>query len=398
MQLQIGIAGAGIGGLSAGVGLAQAGHAVTIFDRFDAPRPVGSGLVIQPVGQAVLAGLGALDGAVARGQLIDRLLGSVAGRNIRALDVTYDPGEARGVRGLAIHRAALFDVLLEAARAAGADIIASHEVAGVSDAPKRAFAFLDGDQSPPFDLIIDATGSGSPLSPLRARALPYGAIWGTVPWPEHTNLTQTQLTQRYVAARHMLGVLPVGLLPADDTPRAAIFWSLPRSGLDTWRSGSLDDWKAQATAIWPDFAPFLTTIQCHADMTPAFYAHGTLRRPLQRGLVHIGDAAHQASPQLGQGANMALLDARALLAALAAHPGDIPTALATYTRARKWHLAIYQLLSRLLTPMYQSDSRALPFLRDHVLTPVSRLGLVQSLLARLVCGDLVTPIRGAGSL
>ena len=39
--------------------LAQDGHTVTVFDQFEAPRPVGSGLVMQPVGLEVLDRVGA---------------------------------------------------------------------------------------------------------------------------------------------------------------------------------------------------------------------------------------------------------------------------------------------------------------------------------------------------
>ncbi len=395
-HMRIAIAGAGVASLAAGAALARAGRDVTIFDRFDAPRPIGSGLVIQPVGQAVLATLGALDQAATRGQFITRLVGSEARGERRVLDVQYDPGGRRGTQGLAIHRAALFDVLLQAARDAGATLVPAHEVTGLSGDVRRRLRFADGRESTPFDLVIDASGAGSPLTPLRPRALPYGAIWGTVPWPADTALPATRLTQRYVRARHMLGVLPVGLVPGKTGPRAAIFWSLPRRDLAAWQAAPLEDWKAGAATVWPEFAPFLRTVTTHADMTPAFYSHGTLHRPARPGLIHIGDAAHQASPQLGQGANMALLDAQALSIALRQVPDNLPAALAACHRLRRRHLVIYQVLSRMLTPMYQSDSRALPLLRDHVLTPVSRLGLVQVLLSRLVCGDLVSPIRGGG--
>ncbi|MCP5072369.1 MAG: NAD(P)-binding protein [Rhodobacteraceae bacterium] len=51
---QIGIAGCGIGGLAAAGFLAHQGYDVTVYDQFDAPAPVGSGLVFQPVGLAVI--------------------------------------------------------------------------------------------------------------------------------------------------------------------------------------------------------------------------------------------------------------------------------------------------------------------------------------------------------
>ncbi|HEX8449366.1 MAG TPA: NAD(P)-binding protein, partial [Allosphingosinicella sp.] len=46
--LDIGIAGCGVGGLAAALLLARDGHRVRLYERFDAPRPVGSGLMIQP--------------------------------------------------------------------------------------------------------------------------------------------------------------------------------------------------------------------------------------------------------------------------------------------------------------------------------------------------------------
>ena len=41
------------------------------------------------------------------------------------------------------------------------------------------------------------------------------------------------------------------------------------------------------------------------------WPQATLRAPAEPGLIHLGDAWHTTSPQLGQGANMALLDAMA---------------------------------------------------------------------------------------
>src|SRR6185436_9875384 len=94
--------------------------------------------------------------------------------------------------------------------------------------------------------------------------------------------------------------------------------------------------------------------------------------PAEPGLIHIGDAWHSASPQLGQGANMALLDAYALSLALRKH-GDVADALAEVVRLRRWHVQLYQVMSALLTPVYQSDSRLLPFARDRLVGPLSTL-------------------------
>jgi len=390
--LTIGIAGAGIGGLAAAAALAQAGHDVTVYDQFDTPRPVGSGLVIQPVGQAVLARIGALDVAEAHGAQVTHMLGHATGKRLPILDVRYAPRKSTPRHGLALHRAALFHAVHLAAATTGVTLVASHEVSSVTDTTPRQLIFANGDTSPPYDLIIDAAGADSPLSPLKARALPYGAIWGTVDWPEDAPLPDHQLSQRYEAARRMVGVLPIGLLPGGKTRKAALFWSLTRPELETWRTTPIEAWKADASTLWPDAAPYLADVTCHGDMTAAFYAHGSLRTPVARGLIHIGDAAHRASPQLGQGANMALLDAWALAQALTAG-SDLPEALARYHKSRRWHLWAYQAMSALFTPLYQSHSRVLPALRNHLLAPMAQIPPAPRLLSRLVCGDLLPPLQ-----
>jgi 2-polyprenyl-6-methoxyphenol hydroxylase-like FAD-dependent oxidoreductase len=387
MRMKIAIAGAGIGGLSAASLLAQAGHDVAMFDQFEAPRPVGSGLVIQPVGLEVLHACGAAEEVLARATPIRHMHGDEARRRKVVLSVSY--GATPGRQGLGIHRAALFTALFEAAERAGARITPSSPVTGRDG----AHLLIAGQRTGPFDLIVDALGARSPLSPLKARALPYGAVWATVPWPEDAAFAEDHLTQRYRKADRMLGILPIGTRrDAPGTRLAAVFYSLPTAGIEAHFARPFARWRAEAARLWPEFDSYLPAGMTHADFTPARYTHGTLRRPYAEGLVHIGDAAHRASPQLGQGANMALLDAHALALALRSAGGRIDVALRHYALARRAHVRLYQAFSAAFTPQYQSDSAALPMLRDHVLAPLSRTWPMPPVLTRLVCGDLVPPM------
>ena len=384
-SLKIGVVGAGIGGLAAAALLADRGHRVSLLDQFDTPKPLGSGLVIQPVGQDVLDRVGAGDAARAKGATITRMLGHEADRGRHVLNVWYDR-KGKGRSGLAIHRASLFAALFDAVNAREIDLRTEARVTGTR------FGMIDtadGRSHGPFDLVVDAAGANSPLSPLQSTPLPYGAIWGTVNWPE-TDLPRDELRQCYRRADRMMGVLPIGTLPGDATPKAAIFWSLPREAHDKWRCGGVARWREEALALWPAFAPFAAQITDPDQMTMARYGHGTLQRPYAPGLVHIGDAAHRASPQLGQGANMALLDALALAKALDVAEGE--AALALYAKARRWHVRIYQGMSAAFTPQYQSDSRWLPVLRDRILYPLSQVPPGPSVLSAIVRGSMLPPL------
>ena len=220
MALRIGIVGAGIGGLAAAALLADIGHEVTLIERFDVPRPVGSGLVVQPVGLAVLDALGVGAEARALGAPIEQMLGHAGTRVV--LDVRY----RRGAPGLAMHRASLFAVLWQAAQRRGVAMVTGSAATAVEEGLVRR---ENAEAVGPFDLVVDASGAGSRLSPLTARPLPFGAVWASVAWPEGATLPVNQLSQRYFRASRMAGVMPIGRLPGEATPRAAVFWSLARS-------------------------------------------------------------------------------------------------------------------------------------------------------------------------
>ncbi|NBT32529.1 MAG: hypothetical protein EBT13_11705 [Rhodobacteraceae bacterium] len=167
--------------------------------------------------------------------------------------------------------------------------------------------------------------------------------------------------------------------------------------LERLRAAGIAAWRDEATRLWPEFALFASQITDPDQMTMARYSHGTARRPWGDGIVSIGDAAHRASPQLGQGANMALLDAYALARAIGA-THHLPDALRAYGLGRRWHVRTYQAFSAVFTPQYQSDSRVLPALRDHVLFPMSQIPPVPRVLSALVRGTLLPPLGSLGPL
>jgi len=394
-NFDIAIAGCGIAGLTAALLLRRQGHAVVLYERFDEPRPLGSGLMLQPTGLAVLAELGLAEEVAAHSAPIVRLYGcNTHGETV--LDARYADLGRPGVCGLGIHRASLFGALHDAVLAAGIAVRTGCEVTGSELTSRgRRLLFAAADPSPAHDLVIDGLGVATPLTPAKEGWLPYGALWTTLAWPKDGPFRPDRLEQRYERARKMAGVLPTGRRRGTGRNELALFWSLRADVYGDWRERGLAAWKDELVALWPQCAGLLEQVADPAQLTFARYAHRTHRRPVAERLIHIGDAWHSASPQLGQGANMALLDAWALAKALGGD-GPLDARLAAAVELRGSHVRLYQWLTALFTPAYQSDSAWPALIRDMVLAPLSRLPPGPGVQANMVSGLTGGPLGRLG--
>ena len=385
IQREIAVIGAGVAGLASAILLSRQSHRVTLYERFDRPQPLGSGLMIQPTGLAALQRLGLRHGLEALGHRIERLHGLTA-RGTTVFDLAY--ADLRPARhAIAVHRAALHGVLWDgfvrsgAALETGCDVTSVDERAGGRAAPVDA----RGRHLPAADLVIDASGARSSLRRIVTARQPtpfvYGAVWATVP---DRTLSPGALSQRYVSARIMIGYLPLGRLSADAPDCAALFWSLKPQTYGLWRAG-FQSWREYAAGLWPEIAPVLAELEGPDAFTLARYAHFTAPRLSRGSLVLVGDAAHVTSPQLGQGANQGLIDAVVLSDALAAC-GDIAEALRLYEKRRRRHVRFYQHASALMTPFFQSDSGLLGGIRDLSFRHFKRVPYLSREMLRTLAG------------
>lgn len=377
----VAVVGCGTAGAAAALLVARAGHDVTVLERVAEPRPIGAGIIVQPTGQAVLARLGLLERIAARASRLDRLfLRTSGGRTL--VDLHYAEIDPRWC-GLGVHRGVLFAALHDAVR--DEPRVALHTGCAVR-AIRRDGARLYADDRGPFDLVIVADGTLSQLRDDHARrdvAYPWGALWFVT--EARDGAFGRELYQVATGARQLYGILPTGLGPSGDAPIVSLFWSMRASQLDAWRTSDLEAWKTQVRAHDTRAAGVLDAIHAPEQLTFARYRDVTMDPWHDRGVLYIGDAAHATSPQLGQGANLALVDAAALADAIAAAP-TLAAALPYYSRARRRHIAHYQAMTRLLTPLFQSDSRVLGLVRDVAFPLANAIGPLRREMVRTMCG------------
>ena len=418
--LDVGVIGCGTAGAAAAVFLARAGHQVTIYERVPAPKPIGAGITIQPVGLHVLCRLGLHNHVLARGARIDRLLCETKERK-PILDLSY-ASLGEGLFGIGLHRGVLFEGLVGAAQQHdNITIKTGIEVIDLERAPPRGRDgrdrrtwFVDNhrERHGPHELVIVADGARSQLrddtnTSKRVVPYPWGALWfvGNDPSkrnPDGTREPRASTCHQVVdGSRRFVGMLPTGRLPVSrgrleagndptqPSPRlVSLFWSLRWDRVGEWRRAGLGAWKREVSEMAPEAEAIVDQIDDEGQVLFAQYHDVVMHRWHTRNVVYLGDAGHATSPQLGQGCNLALWDAMTLNDALADERQDLAAALSEYTRRRSGHLGVYQVATRLLTPLFQSDTEEFGRIRDLAMPLMAKVPYLKRMMTLGMLGVL----------
>jgi salicylate hydroxylase len=334
------IAGAGIGGLTTALALAQKGFRVALLDKAEKLEATGAGIQLSPNATRVLIGLGLLDAlepAVVVPQAVT--VRAADGRAIARLPLGTAAQTRHGAPYWIIHRADLQAALLAA-------VLAHHDIT------LTLGAAVDGCAAQQNGVTVQVL-HGPHASETRAGAL-IGAdgLWSTV--RRLTGATDPPRFARRAAWRALVPAESVG--PEFRTP-AINLWLGPGAHLVAYpvKAGAMINIVAiarerQPSAGWSTAAP---SDEVHLRFSrgwapPArdlvavptqwlkwpLYDRPPRRLRLHGAMTLLGDAAHPMLPFLAQGAAMAIEDAAALASTLAAAPDDLAAAMRRYERIR----------------------------------------------------------------
>ena len=342
------IAGGGIGGLAAALGLARIGHACIVLEKTGRFGEIGAGIQLGPNAFHAFDALGVGETARAMAIQIDqlRLMDAVGGHEITHIDLGAGFRARFGAPYAVIHRGELHAVFLQACR--------EHPLVEL----RTASAVLDyrQDGSGVTALLAEGEINGAALigadglwSNIRQRVVgdgpprvsghtTYRSVIPTDQMPEALRWNAATLWAgpkchivhyplqgwkafNLVVTSHNGATEPVAGKPVAFEEVMQGFGHLHPTAQDIIRHGS--DWKA-----W---------VLCDREPTPNW---------LDGRVALLGDAAHPMLQYLAQGACMAMEDAVCLFETVAAHPGDIPAALAAFQSRRLLRTARVQLMSR----------------------------------------------------
>ena len=398
--MKIAIVGAGIGGLSAAVGLQRAGAQVTVFEKAAEVRAGGSGLSVFANGLKALEFLGLGPQFAA---LTDKQVEALAAGQRRpdgrwiALVPSDAVGELRIVDRVDLHRI-LLNALDPGTVHTSAEVTSASVDGTVTIRLGTSMSAASATSSEParettedFDLIIGADGLHSQVREAVEPGI--GAHYsGYSCW---RGITDRPVDLGGGAGETVSRGLRFGIAPLKD---GRVYWfavaNMPQDA-------SFAD---ELTTVRDLFSSWHSPIAELIESTPRERIQRTaiqdLTTPLasyRRGrIVLLGDAAHAMTPNLGQGGGQTLEDAATLTALLArvidkssaptdtaSSPkelaADIEQHLDRYDRLRRKRSQSIAAKSRLLGTIFQIQSPLLAGLRDAIFTAVpSRLTAAQA--------------------
>jgi 2-polyprenyl-6-methoxyphenol hydroxylase-like FAD-dependent oxidoreductase len=359
-RYRIGIVGFGVAGATAACFLARAEHEVTVIERAPVMQPIGAGILLQVSGQQVLQRLGLLDAVVQRAAPLEELY--ARHQTGELLIRTRYPDFEPACRAYGVHRGVIFGVLHDAVASLPIDVRLGREVIGREVEPGRVFLRDHlGDRHGPFDLVICADGSRSHLRAacgMRARVqeYPLGALWVTAP----TTVRRTGLLQVVRGNAKLLGLLPLG------DGLTTLFWGMPVREFESLERRGLESLKGEILAFCPEASEVLDCVVDHGQLIRTSYRHVWLNRWFDRHTIFIGDACHAMSPHLGQGMNLAMVDACRLADALS-NARDSVSAFRRFREKQRGYIRYYSVVTWLLSPFFQSEWPFLGWGRDRFL-------------------------------
>ena len=342
--------------MTAALALHRAGVDVTVFERAPAFTEVGAGMSLWPNATRVLQSLGILDHVIARGETVTQF-------NLQRPDgttISTIPMDGFSTPSLCIHRADLHEALrraLHSIRLEASQTVQSYRQSGGGVTAK----FASGIEARA-DGLIGADGINSAIrSQIHGTTSPIYrgyCIWrGIAP---DTGMTVRGHISETWGAGQRFGIMPMG--------QGRICWYATRNGPPSQPDGPRGR-KSEIQDLFQDWHQPIPELIAATQPADIIKSDARDRKPLRQwgeGCVTLlGDAAHPITPNVGQGACMAIEDA-ACLAKFLPGAADVAAAFRAYEAMRRSRTAFVARQARRIGAIGQWENPWIVKARDFI--------------------------------
>jgi 2-polyprenyl-6-methoxyphenol hydroxylase-like FAD-dependent oxidoreductase len=321
--MKIAIIGAGVGGLTAGLLLKRKGIGVKIFEQASGFKTVGAGIILAHNAMQVYKACGLYESISSVGQTVDSLDITNKDLNPHSILNTKEFDERYLVKNVAIHRAELHRILLDAFQG-HSQICLNKELLSIERGPSCKLHFSDG-SSEDFDGIIAADGINSvvrqTLYPkIRLRNTNQRCFRGIVNTTLPADL-KNHLSEAWGGGDRF------GFVQISDHQ---VYWYALHNIDQKYKGSDIHE-------IFNDYHPIIPELIQKTEDGQIFETEIRDLKPLAKwvdgNVCLLGDAAHATTPNLGQGACQAIEDAYVLSSCIESLP--IAEAFSKYEKIRQ---------------------------------------------------------------
>jgi 2-polyprenyl-6-methoxyphenol hydroxylase-like FAD-dependent oxidoreductase len=323
------IIGGGIGGLCTAIALQQIGVDIRVYERTEAFERVGAGLAVWANAIRALRGLGLADQVIQAGSVIGRAeIRGPSGKIFQAGEFS-ELARHFGEPSVAIHRADLHHVLVSALPAETLRL-GMRCTAVEQDANRVVVHFANG-QTDQADCVIAADGLRSVV---RQQWFPEARLnyVGRTSWrgvAETKDVVALGTTCQTWGRGSRFGFVPIH--------RSLVYWfavtNLPEG--KTPPASERTEFLMRHFGGWhPPIGHLIEVTPAETVLETPIYDIKPMARWSQGRITLLGDTAHAATPDMAQGACMAIEDA-VVLARCFSQEKDLAAALNRYEVERK---------------------------------------------------------------
>ena len=380
---RIAIIGAGPAGLTAALAAHKSGLEVAVFEQAPDFKRIGGGILIHSNGLRVLNALDLKESFEPFMRATQTMVSELPGGK-RLSELDYSQLAVPYNYGAVVLRYQLQEHLLRAAERAGSRVQFDHCCQGFHTGNNGAVLKFDGGREYECDIIVGCDGLHSKIReatglPTKMKKIGEAYLRGIA----NLKMKDSTIREIWGSDGRRFGICP---LPED---QSYFFCSVPFGEWNNILHHNLEAWIESWKIFGPDVVSILNAVEDWHEVNYSELYEVEMDKWWKLPAFIVGDAAHAMTPNFGQGANSAMVDALVLMKLLAEtiqQGGDLNSTGQAYDSIRHPFVAQIQQAAHQMGMIASWKSPPAQFLKKFLIPKLSKIDYFSKRAGQLLAG------------